>query len=125
MADDKRRLDIDEEGGLIIRGDVGPGDRATVALVGAKVDEVKAIVAGHAAVTELSLDSIKEKIAPLADVPDRLTKVEARVGRLEEKDEDRDQTSERGREWKRGAVWAIILFALGALVNIAIAYHWI
>lgn len=40
-------------------GDSGSKDRATVALVNAKLDEVKAIIEGHAKVTEAHLESIK------------------------------------------------------------------
>ena len=70
---------IDE---IPLKTDDGKG-RVTVELVGAKVDEVKAIIAGHAETTTARLDAIKDRIGPLARLPECVGRIEERVRSLE------------------------------------------
>lgn len=61
-------------------GDSGSKDRATVALVDSKVDTVLAVVKGHAQTTAAKLDALTEKVDAQAGVPDRVTRLEEKVG---------------------------------------------
>lgn len=56
-----------------VNGDSGSKDRATVALVNAKLDEVKAIIEGHAGKTEVQLAAIVKGADGLAS---RLSAIE-------------------------------------------------
>jgi hypothetical protein len=71
--------------------DSGSKDRATVALVAAQLGEVKAIVSGHAELTAERLEAIKERIAPLTGLPERMTAVEGEVADLKRRANNRDE----------------------------------
>lgn len=92
--------------------------RMTVELVGAKLDEVKAIVAGHAEATNLKLDAIKDRIAPLSDIPERMTKVEGRVDRVEEKARDA-----QARRLQMPTIVFAGVGALGVILTIITQFH--
>lgn len=91
----------------------GSKDRSTVALVASEVREVKAIISGHAELTAEQLRGLGEKIKPLVEIPDRVTRIEARLDNLE-----------NNRAWARGVVVTLILAGAGTLVNLAINLHW-
>lgn len=84
-------------------GDSGSKDRATVALVNAKLDEVKAIVAGHADTTAAKLDAIGEKVDALGPLADRMARLEEKVAVLW-----------GDRSWRR-VHWPTFLVSLAAV----------
>lgn len=87
-------------------------------LLGAKLDTLNERVAGHAEATNLKLDAIKDRIAPFAGLPDRMTKLEGRVTNIESKDKDRSE--------KRLQLPTIIFGGVGAagvILTIATQLH--
>jgi len=106
--------------------DTGSKDRATVALVGAKVDEVKAIIEGHVRWTQQAVETLQQRQDVLEETPATVAKMheslvllQARVVILERAEADgeerRTQARIRDREWRRGPLLAakIALVASG------------
>lgn len=60
------------------------GNRATLALVSAQVGEVKAIIAGNAALTNAKLDGMSIRIDAVAKLPERVARIEERTKALED-----------------------------------------
>lgn len=101
--------------------EAGNGDgskaRVTVELVGAKLDTIAAVVAGHAEATNLKLDAIRDKIAPLAELPDRVTRLEGRMTSVEDKAKTAEDNAKEAQN--RRMQWPTIVFGgIGALAII-------
>ena len=107
-------------------GDTGSKDRATVALVNAKLDEVKAIIEGHASTTRVQLESVVKSADGLAA---RVSAIESEqraqslafmalrddyARHKKESDERIDEAEERGRFWRRA--WPPLFIAAVASV---------
>lgn len=76
----------------------GSNDRATVALVAARLDEVKAIVAGHASTSAAELKSINQRLAGMVSIPQDVADLKARVAALE-----------KAQAWRVGTLPMVLL----------------
>lgn len=63
--------------------DTGSKDRATVALVNAKLDEVKAIVEGNAKVTEAHFETVRTRLDAVGGLAGRMDTLEQKHTALE------------------------------------------
>lgn len=64
-------------------GDTGSRDRATVALVNAKLDEVKAIVEGNARVTQAHFETVATRLDAVSGLGGRMDTLEQKHTALE------------------------------------------
>lgn len=118
-------------------GDSGSRDRATVALVGAKVDEVKAIVAGQAATTNAHFETVKtrldsfasllaERVAAEQRMADKIEGVETRaMGRIDTVEQKVTAQAaiiaamQRAREWRSSSLPTILI----GVAALALSYY--
>lgn len=84
-----------------------------MALVQSEVKEVKAIIVGHAETTAAKLDALRERLTPLAGIPERVARLEERVSHVEST-----------KVWRRGALLTAGIFSVGMLVNLCLSLHW-
>ena len=103
--------------------DTGSKDRTTVALVGAEIREVKAIITGHAELTAERLNAIRETIGPLKDVPERVTRLEGQGSDHERRISDMEKGKKEDRAWKRGNLPLIVTSCVGVTVSILVLIH--
>jgi hypothetical protein len=96
--------------------DTGSRDRATVALVNAKLDEVKAIVQGNAAVTDAHFETVRQRLDGLAGLSGRMDTLEQKYTALQAIVSE----IERGRVYRTNTL-PLILIGVGSLVVAIIA----
>lgn len=92
----------------ISNGDSGSKDRATVALVGAKVDEVKAIVAGLATTTAANFETVHTRLDSVAAALVERAEAERRLSDKIEAIETRTTAKIETQEQKHTALSAIV-----------------
>lgn len=100
--------------------DTGSKDRATVALVNQKVDTVLAIVTGLDKTTNAKLDGMRESLAVLSGLPERVTRLEEQVKTVVTEQGDMQSDRQRDGEWMRSQFPALLIALLALLAAIVV-----
>lgn len=92
-------------------------DRATVALVDAKLDGLKLL-------TEQGFGSLQRQLDTVAGLPAAVAKLDEKHTALARRVDIIEKDDERHIEWRKGAIVTAITLTVGILANVSITFHW-
>lgn len=101
------------------------GDRATVALVVAKIEGMQALQQANFLSLQGQLDqrlgAIHKELDRLNDIPVKVAKLEGRTADQERRLDNLIRDGENTAEWRRGPALALVVAIVFSLVNLLIA----
>lgn len=96
----------------------GSNDRATVALVNAKLDTVLAKVEGHAKLTEQGFEDTQRQLDSLSGLPQVVTGVIKHAEQQDKRLDALEKRLEKGHEWRIGTLPLTLIAALSLAIAI-------